>query len=212
MRIAIVAQLARVARRCVCAVGVALAVGNLGLAPAAWAEEAELPAVNQELGADLAVASGGRTTPGGLRVGGHYLYRMSTSDWFEGGFGFTLGGQDAACFRDRNSEFICDHGGLAGVGLQATAGIRRYFVGQERFAPFVRAGVGVRAVRFGEDDVSGLAIPVVLGAGFRRQMTDQVAVGVGAALEFGLGAFGDALGVEPQAGLVVGITTEVVLD
>src|SRR5688572_11595198 len=98
---------------------IATVAGSLVVLPAiARAEETSVAAGaakdedigDQLIAAELGVAVGGRVTPGGLRVSGHYLYQLTEQDWFDGTASFTFGGGDAECFRNRDDEFLCDHG------------------------------------------------------------------------------------------------------
>lgn len=155
---------------------------------------------DQAIGASLGVAAGGRVTPGGLRVAGHYLYQLADSDWFDGVAAFTFGGGDPACFRDRGDTFLCDHGLVDGFETEVSANVRRFFAGNGQYWPYARVGVGVGIVRFADDDVTGLAIPLHAGAGLRVSVSDTVAVGAEAVLDVGFGRFGSSLGFEPQVG------------
>lgn len=158
---------------------------------------------DQAIGAETGIAGGGRVTPGGLRVAGHYLYQLSASDWFDGTAAFTFGGGSAACFRDRMDTMVCDHGFTDGRGVEISAGVRRMFAAQGAFRPFARVGVGIELVQFADDDVSGVAIPLHLGGGVRARVAPSVAIVAQGRLVLGLGRFGDALGLEPQVGLAV---------
>ncbi|MBS1122882.1 MAG: hypothetical protein H6Q90_5110 [Deltaproteobacteria bacterium] len=158
---------------------------------------------DQSVGASMGVATGGRVTPGGVRITGHYLYQLSSQDWFDGTASFTFGGGDAACFRDRMDVVVCQHGIADGGAIELAAGVRRLFAPKGAFRPFARAAIGISYVRFGDDDVSGLAIPLHLGAGVRARVSPVVAlVGMGE-LMIGVGKFGRGLGTEPQLGLAV---------
>lgn len=191
-------------------IGCGLALG-LGLASVARADDAAVATTgtaadelgDQAVGAELGVAGGGRVTPGGLRISGHYLYQLSGQDWFDGTASFTYGGGGAACFRDRMDTFTCDHGLADGGSVEIAATVRRVFAAQGAFRPFARAGVGVAVVRFGGDDVTGLAIPVHLGGGLRVQVAPQVAVVTQVDVAAGVGLFGQGLGAEPQLGMTV---------
>jgi hypothetical protein len=168
---------------------------------------------DQAIGASLGMVTGGRVTPGGLRIEGHYLYQLAASDWFDGTAAFTLGGGSAACFRDRANEFMCDHGLASGKGVEITAAVRHFFSGQRgvsprKFWPFVRAGVGIAIDRFSDDDVTGVAIPLHAGAGMRTTLTRQVALIVLADLQLGIGRFNHSLGWEPQVGAVISAGVE----
>ena len=60
------------------------AAGTAHGQPAADAPPSDEPLPDQSIAAAIGIASGGRVTPGGLRVTGHYLYQLSSSDWFDG--------------------------------------------------------------------------------------------------------------------------------
>jgi opacity protein-like surface antigen len=157
----------------------------------------------QAIGAELGIALGGRVTPGGLRIAGHYLYQLSDRDWFDGTAAFTYGGGGAACFRDRSDAVICEHGAADGVGATLTASVRRYFPAQGKFRPFARAGVGVQLVHFSADGLSGAAIPLALGGGVRAVVAPSIAIIGQGELDVGVGSFGRGLGAEPIVGLAI---------
>jgi len=158
---------------------------------------------DQAIGAELGVAGGGRVTPGGLRIAGHYLYQLSHQDWFDGTASFTYGGGEARCFRDRMDTFLCDHGFTDGSSVEISANVRRVFAPRGSFHPFARAGIGVALVRFSGDDVSGLAFPLHAGGGIRARVAPGFAVVAQADVQLGLGLFGHGLGAEPQLGMTV---------
>lgn len=158
---------------------------------------------DQGIGAEIGAAAGGRVTAGGLRLAGHYLYKLSEQDFFDGVASFTYGGGSAACFRDRTNAFVCDHGLADGGTVEIGANVRRFFGGHEQFWPFARAGVGVAIVRFQDDGVTGLAIPVHVGGGVRAEVSDGVAVVGEGALDLGFGVFNHSLGLEPQVGIAI---------
>lgn len=166
----------------------------------------------QQLVARVGAAIGGRVTPGGLRVSGSYLYNLAEHDWFDGWLAFTFGGGDAECYRDRDDELACEHGALSGVGGELGAGLRRYFPGQGRFAPYVRGGAAVRLVSFGDDELRGVALPLTVAGGVSARVHRIVAVGAEAAVEAGPAWMGRGLGLEPQLGLVVGASVEFALE
>jgi hypothetical protein len=172
----------------------------------------DAPAGVQELGARLGMVAGGRTTPGGLLLSAVYLYQMSETDWFEGGIGFSFGGGDAACFRDRDDQFVCDHGATSGLSGGISLGVRRFLGGRQRFVPFAGAGFDVRYVGFGADEVRGLALPAWLEAGARARVADGIAIAAEARYQFGVGWLDHDLGIEPQAGLVVGVGVDFRLE
>ncbi len=158
---------------------------------------------DQAIGAELGVATGGRVTPGGVRVTGHYLYQLSDADWFDGTAAFTFGGGTAECFRDRTDTFICDHGLAQGDEVTIGASVRHFYRGHDNYWPFLRAGIGVGVVRFGSDDVTGLAIPLSGGGGVRVSVAPSVAITAQGELDLGFGLFSHSLGAQPQFGVVV---------
>jgi len=158
---------------------------------------------DQGIGADLGVATGGRVTPGGLKVVGHYLYQLSDEDWFDGTAAFTFGGGQASCFRDRNDTFICEHGLADGDEIEVAANVRRVFAPQGKFRPFAGIGIGLGYVRFGKDDVTGLAIPFHGGGGVRANVNESVALVAQAELSLGIGEFGHSLGSQPMVGVAI---------
>jgi len=187
-------------------IGIAL----FAVAGTAHADEpaAATPSTSDDVGdqgicVEAGVATGGRVTPGGLRIAGHYLYQLSDEDWFDGGASFTYGSGTAACFHDRANHFVCDHGLADGAGVEISATVRRYFDAQGMFRPFARAGIGVGLARFGSDSVSGLVVPLHAGGGLRAGVSDAVAIVAQAELEIGFGVFNQSLGLQPQLGLSI---------
>ena len=189
----------------------ALLVSSLLLVSTAHAEEVDSISAmtaaeelgDQGIGAELGIAAGGRVTPGGLRVSGHYLYQLSDQDWFDGTASFTFGSERAGCHHDQMATLVCEHGFTKGRGVEIAATVRRMFEAKGAFRPFVRAGVGISLVRFSGDGVSGVAFPVHLGAGLRARVAPAVAVVAQGELQVGLGRFGDQLGTEPQVGAAI---------
>lgn len=160
---------------------------------------------DQGIGAALGIAGGGRVTTGGARVTGHYLYQLTSSDWFDGTAAFTFGSGEPACFRDRMDAYLCDHGLVDGFSAEVAANVRRFFGEARRSSspalwPYARLGVGVAIVRFADDDVTGLAIPVHIGGGIRYSVSEDVAVIGEAVFDIGFGRFNQGLGLEPQLG------------
>lgn len=166
---------------------------------------------DQGLGASAGVALGGGLTPGGVRMAGAYLYRLSERDWFDGAVAFTLGSDDAGCFRDRQDERVCEHGATDGFAVDFAAAVRRSWPARNHFAPFVRVGVGLRFVRFAGDSVAGLAVPLVGGGGVTADVSARTRVVASGQLELGGGLFSRGLGTGPQVGLALGLGFEVAL-
>jgi hypothetical protein len=185
------------------ALGLALAAVSARAEAEDTAVRAEDPAGTQELGAQLGLETGGRVSPGGFHLLGNYLYRLSDEDWFDAGLSFTIGGGAAACFRDRDNDLLCDHGIASGVAFEASAGVRRFFAGQERFSPYLLGALGARLVSFGSDDLTGFAVPLLLGGGIRARVADRVSVIGAADLRLGPAWFNRDLGAEPHITLSV---------
>ncbi len=156
---------------------------------------------DQAIAAETGIAGGGRVTPGGLRVAGHYLYQLSETDWFDGTAAFTFGGGGAACFRDRMDTAVCDHGFVDGRGVEITAAVRRVFAPQNGFRPFARIGIGLALVQFADDSVSGITIPLHFGGGIRARVAPSIAVIAQGDLMLGIGRFGSDLGTQRQIGV-----------
>jgi hypothetical protein len=194
-----------------------LAIVLVAIAPAiapaiARADDPAPPDVaDREIGAVVGVASGSRVTPGGLRIGGHFLYQLDDEDWFDGAVGFTFGGGTAACFRDRSDVYVCDHGLADGFAADLGGGVRRFFAGQGGFRPYARLAASLRILRFGADDVGGFGIPLAAGAGVRVRVSDDVAVGGEATLELGPAWLGHGLGAEFEHGFAIGALCEITL-
>ncbi|HUS32956.1 MAG TPA: hypothetical protein VMZ53_30850 [Kofleriaceae bacterium] len=163
---------------------------------------------DQSIGGSIGVVAGGRTTPGGLVIAGHYLYQLADQDWFDGVAAFTFGGGEGACFRDRMNDFLCEHGLADGYSIEIAANVRRFLGGNGDFWPFIRAGAGLELVRFGDDGVTGAAIPLHAGGGLRVSVSPDIAITAAAELELGFGLFNHSLGVEPQLGASVSAGAE----
>jgi hypothetical protein len=162
----------------------------------------------QELSGSIGAEMGGRVSPGGLHVGGAYLYQLSEQDWFDGGLAFTFGSSARACFRDRDGDTLCDHGVTDGFGGEVSGGVRRYFPGQGRFTPYARVAIALRLVSYGGDDVRGFAIPLEAGGGVRAAVSDRISIAGGAELRLGPAWFNSDLGTEPHLGLAIHVAAE----
>lgn len=170
------------------------------------------PAGNQELGASIGLAMGGHISPGGLHLAGAYLYRLSDVDWFESRVGFSFGGGDPACFRDRENEYTCAHSALDGFAADVMLGIRRFFAGRGDFRPYAHGGVAGRVASYAEDDVLGFGVAGWLGGGVRARVADGIAVGGGGRLLVGPAWFDQGLGLEVQAAFTISAGVEFQLD
>jgi hypothetical protein len=165
---------------------------------------------DQAIGAELGVVVGGRVTPGGLRVAGHYLYQLAAEDWFDGIAAFTFGGGTASCFRDRMDAYICEHGITQGDAFEVQASVRHFFGnagGDGKFYPYIRGGIGIGYARYGADSVSGLIVPLHVAGGVRATVAPNVAITVDLEVTVGFGAFNHTLGLEPQlgTGIIAGV-------
>jgi opacity protein-like surface antigen len=178
------------------------------LPPVATAAPADDDIGDQAISAELGVAAGGRVTPGGLRIAGQFLYQLSDEDWFDGAANFTFGSGAAACFRDRKNAVICNHGLADGVGVEVSTTIRHMLARQGSFHPYVRLGVGIGVVRFGNDDVSGFTIPAHGGGGVRVALAPAIAMIVEGDVVLGFGSFSQGIGSQPQLGLAIAAGVE----
>ncbi len=175
------------------------------------ADEAARRWTDQGLGGSIGLAVGGRSTPGGLRISGAYLYRLSKDDWFDGAASFTIGSSAAECFRDREDVRVCEHGPLDGFAFDVVAAIRRSWPVENSFAPFVRAGAGVRFVRFAGDSIAGLAVPLIGGGGVAIDLSPTTRLVAAGQLELGLGVFSRDLGTAAQLGMAISAGVEFAL-
>ncbi len=169
--------------------------------PAPAAEPATSEWTDQALGGHVGVAFGGRSTAGGVRLAGSYLYRMSERDWFDGAVAFSIGSGDAACFRDRQDDRICDHSAVDGFAVDFAFAVRRTWMAKERFAPFARVGFGVRFSRFSGDEVAGVSVPLLGALGVAVESSPRTRIIAAGQLEAGGGWFSRGVGLEPQLGL-----------
>lgn len=165
-----------------------------------------------ELGAHMGVVTGGGSSPGGLKLGGNYLYRLSGIDWFEGELRVVIGNGRASCFTDRQGEYLCTHGPVAGRVAELSAGVRRYLLPQDAFTPFAQLRVGLRVATFPGDRTTGVALPIAAGFGVRGQINELVAVGGMASLEGGVSLYSGDLGVEPLLALAIQVNVEFTID
>jgi hypothetical protein len=167
---------------------------------------------DQGLGVSLGVAFGGAgITPGGVRVTGTYLYRLSARDWFDGAAAFTIGSGTAECFRDRLGDRVCEHGATDGFAVDFVGAVRRSFAPQKSVTPFARVGAALRFVRFSGDQLAGLAVPLIGGGGVTIELAPSARLVGAAQLEIGGGLFSRGLGTAPQLGLSMGIGVELAM-
>ncbi|MCL4226300.1 MAG: hypothetical protein KJZ91_17690 [Myxococcales bacterium] len=160
------------------------------------------------LAAELGLVGGGGATPGGMRVGGRYLYRMDDQVWFDAGVGFTFGAPTAGCGRTPPDAMSCDHGVASGFSGDLIVGLRRDLRGQRGFVPFVHGGAFGRVLRFAADDVTGIGLGLEAGAGVARAVRGDVALRAGASAQAGRAWLGRAVGGSGQLGLTVTVGAE----
>lgn len=161
------------------------------------------------LAADVGLSGGGVATPGGLRVGGHYLYRLADRDWFDSGVAFTFGGRGEACVgvTATADAMPCDRHVADGFAADLALGVRRDLASRGGFTPWLRLAGFVRALRF--DDVGGFAVGGELGAGLRAPVRGDLAVVAGANAFLGVADLGDAMAGGRQLGLTVTVGAEI---
>jgi hypothetical protein len=198
-------------RRVIVILVAALGFGGIASAddPVASTAATGLPSAPADMGdqgisAMIGIAAGGRTTPGGLVLAGHFYYQLSDADWFDGAAQFTFGSSDAECFRDRSGDVLCDHGLADGYSGAIVTGVRRFLpaIASGEFWPFVTGGVGAAVVRFPpEDDTTGITFFLHAGAGMRVSLTEAIALTAQMQLRLGVGQFSNGVGGEPQFGL-----------
>ena len=169
------------------------------------------------LAADVGFSGGGAATPGGLRVGGHYLYRLADHDWFDSSVAFTFGGRGDACTavaaRVLEAPVVpapvgCERALTDGFAADVVLGVRRELTPRQGVTPFVRVAGFARALRF--TDVGGFAVGGQLGAGVRAPVRGVLAVVAGADLFLGA-AWLDPAAATRQLGLIVSVGAEVAM-
>jgi len=172
----------------------------------------DAPAGTYEIGGYLGLRGGGRVTPGGVSLGGTFLYRVASGIWSDSSVGVTLAGTEPGCFLERDGERFCDHGVFGGSGLSARSGIRLFFAENRGVTPYARTGIGFEYIAFGDDGLDGVAIPIYLGAGVRAPVDDRVSVGGAALVQAGVAFFDQQIGTEPYVSLSIMATVEFDLD
>ncbi len=201
---------------------VALVAALLLASGAAHAEESDVsasaepaPVGKQEIGLRLGAQLGlSALTPGGFRVGGVYLYRLSEDTWFDGEAATSFGSGDKACFYTRAEALTleCHHGGMDGFAMSLAGGLRYFLVRQTSgFHPYVRGGAGLSYAGFSGDGVGGGVLFGYGGAGGRFRVAPNVAVGGEALLLLGGALYNSDLGFHLLGGLVVQFGVEFAL-
>ena len=171
-----------------------------------------LRVASQELGAQVGIATGGRTTPGGLDVAGHYSYRLNDSDWVVTTAEFVFGGAGSACVMDDSQNLSCDHGATSGFSGGVSVAIRHYFAPSGDFAPYALVGLGGRVASFRGDEIVGFAVPLIAGGGVRAKAHDSVGVFGAAQLQAGPAWFNRDLGSEPHLAFHIAVGVEFAID
>ncbi len=165
------------------------------------------------LAADVGLSGGGVTTPGGLRFGGHYLYRLADHDWFDSGLAFTFGGRGDACavttMAGAGAAMPCTRDVTDGFAGDLSLGLRRELRPRRGFTPWVRLAGFARVLRF--NDVAGVAAGGELGLGVRAPINPQLAVVAGANGFVGVAHLGGPATDGRQLGLTVTVGAEVAM-
>jgi hypothetical protein len=148
----------------------------------------------QELGVRLGLALGvGGVSPGGLDVGGDWIYQLTEHVWFDGEATFLLGASDPVCYLARDRSQVCGTGALSGTAFEVRTGV--VFFGPKKangFVEFLRAGVGLGIVTLPGDRVTGVALPIWVAPGVRTRVTDSVALRGEGVFSIGPGFYGSA--------------------
>lgn len=167
------------------------------------------------LAADIGLSGGGVTTPGGLRFGGHYLYRLADHDWFDSGLAFTFGGHGDACGLPLarapvdGAPLSCARDVTDGFAADLALGVRRELRPRRGFTPFVRLAGFARVLRF--EDTAGVAAGGELGAGVRAPITPQLAVVAAANGFLGVAHLDGPTADRRQLGLTVTVGAEIAM-
>jgi hypothetical protein len=160
------------------------------------------------LAAEVGAVGGGGATPGGMRVGGRFLYRLAEHDWFDGGMAFTFGRGTAGCGAVEPDAMSCQHGVADGFAGDLSFGVRRDLGGQAGFVPFARVALFGRVLRFAYDDVTGAAAGGGGGVGIRAAVRPGLAVVGGATAFAGMAHLSDDIGAAGQLGLSIAAAAE----
>jgi hypothetical protein len=184
--------------------------------PAMAAAETELDTplrTDQEIGARLGTQLGAfGVTPGGLRVGGVFLYRLSERTWFDAEAASSFGAGASQCSVRQGERLDCEHGLADGFGFQLGGHLRWFLSARPSgFQPYVRGGLGVDVAHFGGDDVTGVALTGRASFGVRYPVASGVRVGGEALVSAGPGFYGNGVGIEPYAALLVQFGVEISL-
>jgi hypothetical protein len=168
---------------------------------------------DREIGVRLGVGlEMGGVGAGGLRVGGAFLYRMSSDVWFDGEALFTFGSSDRICYLDRAAERVCEPGISSGSAFRLAAGVR-WVLNPERagFTPYLRGGVGLDLVTFSGDDIVGAGLPLWMGFGGRFHISSGVSLSVEANLTASLLLYGGGVGGAGSVGLGLLVGVDIAL-
>ncbi len=198
----------------VCATGSAWAEGEIVFEGVEEEEEATVEqsvqpeeVADQLLSAAVGVDAGGRVSPGGVKLSGSHLYRLSERDWLRSSLSLTFGG-GGSCTLDMGAT-DCNDGHLSGLAIGAGANVRRLFAPLWGATPYAELGLSAKLIRF-DDGVRGFALPVWFAGGARKSVHDGIAVFGTASVEAGFGRFNQMLGWEPH--VTVGLQGGVEFD
>jgi hypothetical protein len=179
---------------------VALVLAGAGIAAA----QEGPPVGDQELGARLGLALNlAGIAPGGVRLDGVWLYRLSDRVWFDGRADFTLGGGGSSCTFPATGPSRCDHTVTDGFAALALAGARWFPPASGSVTPWVGGGLGAGLADLTGDDLRGFQLALWASAGARLPVAEGVALAGEGMLSTAATAFGKGIGWQGSVGLAV---------
>lgn len=194
-------------------IGLALALGLASSSAHAAVDDALPPAPEprplgkQEVGVRVGAQLGlGEVSPGGVRLGGVFLYRLADAWWFDGDAAVAFGRDQRECGPAGATDptLECDHGVLDGFSLRLAVGARYVLDARPSgFVPYLRGGVYGGAASFGEDDVGGPTFGLTAAGGLRIRVADPVALVGEAQLDAGWAFYGGDIGTRGTLALTV---------
>jgi hypothetical protein len=146
----------------------ALALLALALQAPAWAAP---PASDQEIGGRLGLALnlGGLGT-GGAGLGGVFLYRVAEAVWIDSRAQVTAGGGGKDCYLARDRSVTCDPATVSGAAITLLVGPRVFLAPVRDLTPHLGGGAGVSYAVLAADDLAGIALPLWVSGGARREL------------------------------------------
>jgi hypothetical protein len=139
------------------------------------------PVGDQDLGVRFGgqLGIGGPVAPGGLRVGGEYLLRMTERSWAIGAVGFTYGAGGPDCYRGRDPDrsLVCATGVASGFSGRLGVGGRFFPAGRDdATSAFLEGGLAIDVNALPQDSVVGVGPAVWIGFGLRIVAAERVAL------------------------------------